>query len=321
VITVGSSHLNLSRNSRNTYSLCPNVIGYGYIYADTITVNNSLISANKSGADGGGIYNFGTIALSYSSISGNTALEGAGIYNDGIYSPSLDSFPGKEGYGSVTVSSGIISDNNASTGGGIYNYGNLSVSKSIISHNYASDEGGGIYNSSFDAGNNTNGDNLGIVTVSYSTISGNRAGTAGGGIYNDKDVDFGLLVYTNRGALVYTQNQVGIVTMTYSTISDNQVHFGGGIYNNGTLTVGNSTIKHNKAFGIELTSGIYQSGDGGGIYNNSTNATATVDYSTIACNFDISQEDSTKVIKHDDVAGKFINKGHNWIGTTITATA
>ncbi|MEH1845139.1 MAG: hypothetical protein V7L25_09080, partial [Nostoc sp.] len=31
VITVGSSHLNLSRNSRNTYSLCPNVIGYGYI--------------------------------------------------------------------------------------------------------------------------------------------------------------------------------------------------------------------------------------------------------------------------------------------------
>ncbi|MEH1843470.1 MAG: hypothetical protein V7L25_00240, partial [Nostoc sp.] len=30
VITVGSSHLNLSRNSRNTYSLCPNVIGYGY---------------------------------------------------------------------------------------------------------------------------------------------------------------------------------------------------------------------------------------------------------------------------------------------------
>ncbi|MEH1846982.1 MAG: hypothetical protein V7L25_18815, partial [Nostoc sp.] len=32
-ITVGSSHLNLSRNSRNTYSLCPNVIGYGYNYS------------------------------------------------------------------------------------------------------------------------------------------------------------------------------------------------------------------------------------------------------------------------------------------------
>ncbi|MEH2058920.1 MAG: hypothetical protein V7K97_22740 [Nostoc sp.] len=287
----------------------------GNTFAETINVNNSLISGNKSGADGGGIYNFGTIALSYSSISGNTALQGAGIYNDGIYSPSLDSFPGLEGYGSVTVSNGTISDNNASTGGGIYNYGNLSVSKSTISHNYASDEGGGIYNSSFDAGNNTNGDNLGIVTVSHSTISGNRAGIAGGGIYNDKDVDFGLLVYTNRGVLVDTQNLVGIVTVTYSTISNNQSHFGGGIYNDGNLTVGNSTITHNKAFGIELSSGREESGDGGGIYNsNSSYATATVDYSTIACNFDTPQEDSTKVIKSDDLVGKFISKHHdNWI--------
>ncbi|MEH2058923.1 MAG: hypothetical protein V7K97_22755 [Nostoc sp.] len=37
----------------------------------------------------------------------------------------------------------------------------------------------------------------------------------------------------------------------------------------------------------------------------------TVDYSTIACNFDTPQEDSTKVIKSDDLVGKFITKYHH----------
>ncbi|MEH2383465.1 MAG: hypothetical protein V7K27_32025 [Nostoc sp.] len=98
--------------------------------------------------------------------------------------------------------------------------------------------------------------------------------------------------------------------MSDSTISDNQAHLGGGIYNNATLTVGNSIIKHNKAFGIELSSGKKESGKGGGIYNNSTYyATATLNYSTIACNFDTPQEDSTKFIKVDNLVGNFIKKG------------
>ncbi|MEH2055132.1 MAG: hypothetical protein V7K97_02900 [Nostoc sp.] len=67
---------------------------------------------------------------------------------------------------------------------------------------------------------------------------------------------------------------------------------------------------HNKAFGIELSSGREESGDGGGIYNYSL-GTATIDYSTIACNFDTPQEDSTKLIKSDDLVGKFITKYHH----------
>ena len=104
----------------------------------------------------------------------------------------------------------------------------------------------------------------------------------------------------------------------------NQAHSGGGIYNQGTLTVGNSTIKHNKAFGIELSSGGEESGKGGGIYNyNSTHATVTLDYSTIACNFDTPQKDSNKFIKSDDLVGKFITKHHqnrigNLSGTTFS---
>ncbi|WP_375514825.1 right-handed parallel beta-helix repeat-containing protein, partial [uncultured Nostoc sp.] len=122
--------------------------------------------------------------------------------------------------------------------------------------------------------------------VSNSTIRNNYASDYGGGIYNEP---------------------LGIVTVSYSKISGNQAHFGGGIYNTATLIVGNSIIKHNKAFGIELSSGSYESGHGGGIYN-SKSGTATLDYTTIICNFDTPQEDSTKVIKLDNLVGKFITK-------------
>ncbi len=184
------------------------------------------------------------------------------------------------------------------------------MSNSTISHNYATNYGGGIYNSSSDGNPNTDS-KLGIVTVNDSNIIYNTAGIAGGGIYNDKDTDFGSSVfYLNGGIFAYTLNGLGIITVSHSTISGNQAHFGGGIYNDGTLTVGNSIIKRNKAFGIELSSGGEESGKGGGIYNsNFSYATATIDYSTIACNFETPEEDSNKFIKLDNLVGKFINKG------------
>ncbi|MHC5926325.1 hypothetical protein, partial [Nostoc sp.] len=273
----------------------------------TITVTNSTISGNTANK-GGGIYNDGTLSLSHSTINGNTATEGGGIYNDGNFSFGYHS-PDELSYGISTVINSTITDNNASAGGGIYNNGILSVSYSIISDNYAREYGGGIYNSSSGGiGHNQyyNTENkLGIVTVSYTSITGNTAGTGGGGIYNNAD-DGGD--YT--GTVTY--NQVGHVTVNYSRLSNNQAHFGGGIYNNGILSVGNSTIRHNRAFGIELISGAKESGEGGGIYNYNYSAdyiTATLDYSIIACNFDTPLEDSTKFIKIDNLVGKFINIG------------
>jgi hypothetical protein len=173
------------------------------------------------------------------------------------------------------------------------------VNNSTISNNYASDYGGGIYNSSSNGDGSDN--QFGIVTISYSSITGNTALIAGGGIYNNAD-DGG----DYSGTVTYTQ--LGIINVNHSIISDNQAHLGGGIYNDGTLTVGNSIIRLNKAFGIELSSGGEESGKGGGIYNTS-DGTATVDYSTIACNFDTPEEDSNKFIKLDNLVGKFITIG------------
>ncbi|MEH2003381.1 MAG: hypothetical protein V7L00_32515 [Nostoc sp.] len=243
----------------------------------SLLVENSTISNNTATYNGGAIYHSGkSIAkVNYSTISGNLAMydNGGGIWNGGLFTLNYSTISNNKEYGSPV---------NRYGGGGIYNLGTLSVNYSTISGNTAnSNDGGGITNV-YD----------GTLSVNYSTISGNTA-HFGGGIYN--------LGYSNN---------LGIVIVNHSTISGNQAHFGGGIYNDGTLTVGNSTIRHNKAFGIELSPGQQESGKGGGIYNSdSSYATATIDYSTVACNFDTPEEDSNKFIKLDNLVGKFITKG------------
>jgi len=290
-----------------------------YFISTTISVSNSLISGNSAGVDGGGIYNFGIITVTNSTINDNTAKSGGGgIYNGGFTYPGYKA-PDRVAYGNLTMLKSIISDNSAFSGGGIYNNGTLSVSYSTTSDNYARHYGGGIYNSSsnefsifYPYDNHYDRYNtLGIITVSHSRISDNTAGTAGGGIYNAPDQDFGKMVEFIKGTDSYStiiSDGLGIVNVSNSSLTGNQAHFGGGIYNDGILTVGNSTIRVNKAFGIELSSGQEESGKGAGIYN-SSDGTATINYSTIAGNFDTPEKDSNKFIKLDNLVGKFITKG------------
>ena len=134
---------------------------------------NSASTVSLSGltiADGGGsgVVNSGTLTVSNSAFSGNTASGngyggGGGIYNNG---------------GTVVVSDSTFSGNTASGngfggGGGIYNFfgGTLTVSNSTFSGNMVSYGGGGIFNGG------------GTLTVSNSTFAGNSAGD-GGGIAN-----------------------------------------------------------------------------------------------------------------------------------------
>ncbi|MEH2434740.1 MAG: hypothetical protein V7K25_10900 [Nostoc sp.] len=301
----GSLTLNKSIITGNTADNGGGINNYG----GSLTLNNSTVTGNTA-VDGGGINNVdGTITVNNSNISGNTAS-----YGGGISSSSSDT---------ITVNNSTISGNTALFGGGIDSSGTLintngtvlvSVNNSTISGNTAS-FGGGIDSSSE------------TITVSNSTISGNRS-YGGGGINSSSDI----ITVSNStisgntalygGGIMQTSSFVGTFTLINSTINGNQAHLGGGIYNEGILTVGNSTIKHNKAFGIELSSGKEESGKGGGIYNdNSSHATTTVDYSTIACNFDTPQQNSNKVIKSDDLVGKFIAKHYdNRIGNLSGST-
>ncbi len=261
--------------------------------AGTVTISGLLITGGCATNGtfpvdaGAGIYNVNsTLILSNCTVAGNTAYWGAGIYNYG-----------ENGSATLTLLNTTVSGNYATgSGGGIYNDGefgiaNLTVSNSDI-FSIASFEGGGIVNLG-DYGSATllvtastihnsiaqNGNGGGIATSSYSgtskvtitnsTLSGNLAlARSGGGLYNT-DSGGGHASVTVRG----------------STFYHNKAHYGGAIYNRGTLdalvTVINSTISGNSA------SNQFQFKGGGGIYNDGEshgNATVKIFNSTFSGN-------------------------------------
>jgi len=133
----------------------------------TVTVTNSALSGNSADDGGGGIYsdNYSTVTVTNSALSNNSAGYGGGIYSNN--------------YSTVTVTNSALSGNSAtySSGGGIFNYyqSTLTVTNSTLSGNSATySNGGGIHNAY-----------SGTLTVTNSTLSGNSANNFGGGIYNN----------------------------------------------------------------------------------------------------------------------------------------
>jgi hypothetical protein len=94
-----------------------------------VIVSHSILSDN-TGPLGGGIFNFiGTVTVEDSYLTGNSATggDGGGIWNNGT----------------LTVSRSNLSDNSAMTfGGGISNYGSLLVADTEFCHNSPDDISG-----------------------------------------------------------------------------------------------------------------------------------------------------------------------------------
>jgi hypothetical protein len=231
--------------------------GGGIFNSGTLAVTNSSISGNTAGANGGGIANTngGTLTVTNSSISGNTTGEdGGGIFNNAD--------------GAVTVTNSTLSGNTASNndGGGIANNsGVVVVTGSMLSGNTSGFDGAGI-------------DNLDELTVINSTLSGNTARDDGGGISNNDELTMtnstlsGNTARDDGGGIDNKGN--GTVNVTTSTLSGNTASDGGGIFaNSGTVTVTNSTLSGNEA------------DDGGGIFNTNS-GTVTLANSIVANNTD-----------------------------------
>ncbi len=126
-----------------------------------VTLNAVTVKGGYTGGLGGGIANYGSMSLTNSVVSRNTAFNGGGIYNRG----------------SMSLTNTTVSRNTANTngpgggGGGIANDGTLSLLNSTVSGNEVTIyDGGGIFNES-------------ALTIINSTVSGNTA-RIGGGIYN-----------------------------------------------------------------------------------------------------------------------------------------
>ncbi len=226
--------------------------------ADAIGLVGLTVTGGSARA-GGGIRNFGTLTVSYSTVAGNSARSSGGILTSGSLIVTHSTISGNsaefsgggiDNSGTLLVTYSTISDNSARYfGGGLVNDGTLTVTNSTISGNSAQ-FGGGICG--------------GPITVTYSTISGNLASGSGGGIYNWGTLEVVSSAIVGNMALVYgggiyIESVGNRVTVTGSTISGNAVGLldvapgiGGGVFNNdGILTVHNTILASNTASGAD----------------------------------------------------------------------
>src|SRR5579859_5144602 len=179
----------------------------------------------------------------------------------------------------VNISNVTIRNGAAADGAGIYSIGALSLTNTTLFSNTASSDGGGIYNA-------------GTLTLTSTTVLSNTASgiLGGGGIFN------------GQGATLAITNSAVISNTSTGSINALSSGLGGGLFNAGTLTVTNSTIRGNAGsqyVGIlSYGGGIYNGGVGaltnvtlsgnsaylgGGIFNHGP-GTLTVTNSTISSN-------------------------------------
>jgi hypothetical protein len=168
VVTLDGLTIANGRGSNDVFLGARDYAGGGGIWnLGTLTLTNSTVSGNTATATiqnaGGGIYNYGTLTLNRSTVSGNTASGGAFDIGGGIYNQSYTHRDGRS-YATVTVINSTITDNSVS-------------GPTDSRQNY----GGGIYNETFNGFSAT-------VTVINSTIADNSASGGqdahGGGIAN-----------------------------------------------------------------------------------------------------------------------------------------
>lgn len=256
----------------------------GGVYVGTradATLKGCTVANNKSVSTGGGIAaKLGTVTLDDTTVENNQAVNGGGLFHLGIAVP-----------GSLTLQNGSIIRNNtaSSMGGGLFLWGNVGLKSenSEISGNKAL-YGAGIaasqYTANFaspklelvDTKVNNNGDAStvmggGIYAASGVTVTskntkflGNTANTAGGILlYLNSSADLDNSEVRNNkatgdGGGVYVYDATCSLTASNGTVfRENSASNGGGILNNGVLTLKKGTSL------VENSAGLY----GGGLYN------------------------------------------------------
>jgi hypothetical protein len=207
------------------------------------------------------------------------AYDGGGIFNGGALTLNgvrvcRNSTDGNGGgianAGTLTLTDSQVADNSAYQGGGIYNYGGTYVNGHPVPGGTVS-----ISNST-----------VGMVTLPDGTIlPGNTAFDGyGGGIFNPSggtvtlskstvddntgiNTDYG---YGGQGGGLWNE---GTMTLSGSTVTQNTSVVGGGIYNAGVMTLSGSTVSGNTSgggiynAGVLTLSGSTVSGNVGGIDN------------------------------------------------------
>ncbi len=152
--------------------------GGGIFSHGTLTISGSTFTGNSapasSGTSGGGINNSGTLNVSTSTFTGNTGQEGGAIFNQATATITNNTFVNNtatiyggggllNAAGSATVNGDTFTGNTGPGGGAIDNDTTLNISDSTFTGNTAGTNGGGAI------------DNFGPTTITQSTFSGNSA--------------------------------------------------------------------------------------------------------------------------------------------------
>ncbi len=338
-------------------------IGTGTAGIDDATIDTNTASGDTTGEGGGGIFNAGgtlTIGATANVTITQNVADGASGTGGGIWNGSG---------GTLTVSSSSITENTATSGGGIEDAsgtglgvtltsvtldsnvattgsggglhiadGDANITGGTISGNSAAAEGGGIWNGS------------GSLTLDGGTLINNdtASGMGGGGIFNDSGTvttSSTVRINTNHadgadgsGGGIFN-NTGGTLALTATTLSGNTANrAGGGIEDNsgtgGDVTLETVTIQNNVASGdsngpgnggglhvtgagdVTITGGTVNgnsaASEGGGLWNGT--GTMTIDGTTINAN--TASGDSAT----DGGGGIFNNGGTLVIGDTTAVT-
>jgi predicted outer membrane repeat protein len=270
----------------------------GKVFTQDLGLSVSLSGLTVTGgsaAFGGGLLNFGTLALTDCGVRNNaaTANGGGGLYNDGALTLTGCTFSGNTTQGSTSTAGGGLSNTAAGTvtasdctfadntaagsgpaagsGAGLANSGALTISGSTFSGNSAASDGGAIYSD-------------GALAVSATTFGGNSAGSDGGAIRSGgSSLAVSASTFTDNtaesvgGALDTTD---ATATLTNCTLVGNTAGSLGGAVEaealGGAVTLTNVTVTANRV--ASGTGGSF----GGGL---SAERPVTLDNTLVAGNF------------------------------------
>ena len=232
-ITAAGNALTLDGTGKTVTISGNNIVQVATVAVGASLTLNHLTIANGNFSDGGGITNYGTLTVTNSTFSSNSAINsGGGISNNA---------------GTLTITNSTFSGNSAGTsGGGIFNSnGALTITNSTFSGNSTSNDGGGIYNSN------------GALTITNSTFTLNTTSANGGGILNQggtvgiANSTFAGNSASGFGGGVLSSGGAGALTITNSTISGNIATIGGGGIRQsaGTLTLRNTIVANSTTGG------------------------------------------------------------------------
>ncbi len=253
--------------------------GSGTMKVTGTTVTNNVATGNASNHGGGGLFNVsGTLELEDVTVSGNratgTAGSGGGLLSlDGMITVTggtFDSNTSNRAGGGVEIVDGSYSSTDVAynknkagstpgNGGAFHVTGTGSTIDFVggsVTSNVAANEGGGLWNQS--------GTIMSITSVSILDNRVTDPGSfttrvGGGGIFNNGgiiDIDASTIAYNTAtggqltGGGGIANNTGGNITLMRSTVSNNAAGLvGGGIGNDGTMEVINSTITRNSSPG------------------------------------------------------------------------